>query len=153
MFFVQKRRLSIFSRCHKMERSQKWPDFKSTISKFRDIHFIDTATDINHWKLQEDRSVGQLWRAYKLAEVRPLDVTWWPDLGPAFSHVQRKRYTKALFAVCAKNLRGCLNIPHPAGRGLNHGGDKFIKHDIQAKATWTLFTGIVIKHIQTAWLC
>ena len=30
-----------------MERSQNWPDLGSPISKFRDIHFIDTGTDIN----------------------------------------------------------------------------------------------------------
>ena len=38
MVFVQKRRLSFFSRWLIMERSQNWPDLRSPISKFRDIY-------------------------------------------------------------------------------------------------------------------
>ena len=30
-----------------MERLLNWPDLRSPISKLRDIHFIDTVTDIN----------------------------------------------------------------------------------------------------------
>ena len=51
MVFVQKRRPSFFSHWLKMERSPNWHDLRSTISKFRDKHFIDTVTDINRWKL------------------------------------------------------------------------------------------------------
>ena len=40
MIFVQKRRLSIFSRWLIMERSKNWPCLRSPISKLRDNHFI-----------------------------------------------------------------------------------------------------------------
>ena len=50
MVFFQKRRLSFFPHWLIMERSQNWPDLWSSISKFWDIHFIDTVTAINHWK-------------------------------------------------------------------------------------------------------
>ena len=47
MVFVQKRRLSFFSHWLIMERSQNWPDIRSPISIFLDIHFIDTLACSN----------------------------------------------------------------------------------------------------------
>ena len=58
MVFVQKRLLSFVSHWLLMERSQSWPDLWSLISKFRDICFIGTVTDINRCKCQGDRSFG-----------------------------------------------------------------------------------------------
>ena len=75
MVFVQKRRLSIFSRLI-MARSQKWSDLRSPISKFRDACFIYTVTYINRWSVQGDQSFGVAMTSIQtFSEVRSLDVT------------------------------------------------------------------------------
>ena len=64
-----------------LTRSQNWPDFRSPISKFWDIHIIDTVVCSNRWRFQGNRSVGvALTNIQTFYEVRSLDVTWWPDL-------------------------------------------------------------------------
>ena len=47
----------IFSHLLLMERSRNLPDLSSPLSTFRD-KILDTITDINRLKLQDDRSVG-----------------------------------------------------------------------------------------------
>ena len=37
---------------------ENWPDPRSQISKFWDIHFIETVTCINRWQFQGNDSVG-----------------------------------------------------------------------------------------------
>ena len=118
MVFVQKRRLSFFSHWLIMERSQNWHDLRSPISKFRDIRFIDTGTDINRWKFQGDRSFGvAMTNIQSFSEVRSLDVTWWPDLewpgSEIFTKCAEKMYEQvyqkrsaAVFWIFAKKLRG-----------------------------------------------
>ena len=99
-------------------RSQNWPDLGSRISKFRDIHFIDTGTYINRWKCRGDRSFGiAMTNIQTFSEVNLLDVTWWPDLEwpGSFSHVQKRcmnRHTKkrrrgpAPFFRCSRKTWG-----------------------------------------------
>ena len=64
-----------------MGGSQKWPDLRSPISKFRDIHFVGTDTLTNFDKFQTCRikTVGAV-RSQSFFEVRSLNVTSWPDL-------------------------------------------------------------------------
>ena len=51
------------------------------VTKFRDIHFIDTGTDINCWMFQGDWAFGVAMMSIQtVSEVRSLDVTCWPDL-------------------------------------------------------------------------
>ena len=79
--FLPKRRLSFFSDWLIMERSQNWPDLRPWISTFRDIHFIDTGTDINCSKFQGDWACGAAMTSIQtFYEVTLFDVTWWPDL-------------------------------------------------------------------------
>ena len=135
MIFVQKRRLSFFSHwlILIMERSQIWPDLRSLISKFWDIHFIDTVTCSNRWKFQGNRSVGVAWTNIQtFYEVRSLDVTWWPDLAWPGSEIfttcaeqmydkvcqKRRRCAQPFFLTIWKKRRGVLNNS-PAGRRLN----------------------------------
>ena len=115
-----------------MERLQNWPDLRSRISKFWDIRFIDTGTDINRWKFQGDRSFGvAMTNIQSFSEVRSLDVTWWPDLEWPGSEIftkcaekmyeqlcqKRRRSTPPFSSYLRKTWRGCSNTP-PARRGL-----------------------------------
>ena len=89
-----------------MERSQNWPDLGSRISKFRDIHLIDTGTGVNRWKFQGYRSFGVAVTNIQ-SFSRWSHLTWpagltFSELGLKFSQHLRKRGTKR----CAKNLRG-----------------------------------------------
>ena len=110
----------------KMERSQTWPDLGSPISKFRDKHFMDTVTDINHWKFQGDRSFGLAMANIQFfSEVRSLDVTWWPDLESPGSEILQhvwKRMNRCAkmgappFFRYLRKTRGVLNTgPPPPG--------------------------------------
>ena len=116
-----------------MERSQNWPDLRSPISKFWDIHFINTLACSNHWKFQGNRYVSVALRNIQtFYEVRALDVTWWPDLAWPGSEVFTTCAEKMYDKVCQKRRRvatpflsysqkpswGVFNPP-PAGRGLN----------------------------------
>ena len=67
---------------YQMKRSQNWPDLRSPIWKFWDIHLIDIVMDINRWKLQGDQSFGAAVASIQFffSEVKSLGVTWWPDL-------------------------------------------------------------------------
>ena len=86
MSFVQNRRISIFSHWLIMVRSQNWPDLRSSISKFWDIHFVHANALSNRWKFQSDRSLGVAMADIEtFYEVRSLQVTWWPDLFYKFS--------------------------------------------------------------------
>ena len=81
MVFVQNRRLSFLSHCLVIKRSQNWPDLSSPISKFWDIHLIDTVTLINRWKFQGNHSVGEAWQLFKhffWGEVIWHDPVTWP---------------------------------------------------------------------------
>ena len=106
MVFVQNRRLSFFSHWLIMERSQNWPDLRSPISKFRDIYFIDTGTDINCWKFQGDLSFGvAMTNIQSFSEVRSLDVTWWPDFEWPGFEVFKKCAEKMYEQLCQKRVR------------------------------------------------
>ena len=60
-----------------MERLQNWLDLGSPIAKYRDIHFIDTVTEINRGKVQGDQSFGVAMTSIQtFSELRSLDVTW-----------------------------------------------------------------------------
>ena len=137
MVFFQKRRLSFFSHWLIMERSQNWPDLGSPISKFWDIHFIDTLACSNRWKFQGNRSVGVALRNIQtFYEVRSLDVTWWPDLAWPGSEIFTTCAEKMYDKVCQKRRRaappflsysqktswGGVQTPPPAGRGLIYFG-------------------------------
>ena len=79
-----------------MERSQNWSGLGSPISKFQDIYFIDTGTDINRWTFQGDWAFGVAIKSIQtLSEVRSLDVTWWPDLEWPGSEI---------FTICAERM-------------------------------------------------
>ena len=106
MAFVQKRRLSIFSNWLVMVRSQNRPDFRSQISKFRNIHFIHTIALSNLWKFQSDRSLGVAMADIEtFYEVRSLEVTWWPDLEWPWSEIITT-YVKLMYdKVCQKRWR------------------------------------------------
>ena len=106
--FRAKRRISFFSHCLRMERSQNWPDLRSPISKFRDMRFIDTGTDINRWKFQGDRSFSVAMTNIKKSEVRSLDVTWWPDLEWAGSKIFTKCAETMYEQLCQKLRRSTL---------------------------------------------
>ena len=116
-----------------MERSQNWPDLRSSISKFRDIRFIDTGTDINRWKFQGDRSFGvAMTNIQSFSEERSLDVTWWPDLEWPGSEIFTKFAEKMHKQLCQKRRRsappfssyrwktwkGVFKHPPPARRGI-----------------------------------
>ena len=106
MVFVQKRRLSFFSHWLIMERSQNWPDLRPPISKFWDIHFIDTLACSNRCKIQGNRSVGVALRNIQtFYEVRSLDVTWWPDLAWPGSEIFTTCAEKMYDKVCQKRRR------------------------------------------------
>ena len=113
MVFVPKRRISILFHWLIMERSQNWPDLESPISKFRDMHFMDTVTYINRWKFQGDRPVGVMVAMTSIqtfSELRSLDVTWWPDLewsGCEICTCADKMYEQVCQKTAArKTLRG-----------------------------------------------
>ena len=102
--FVQNSRFSIFSHWLIMERPQSWPDLRSPISKFWDIHSINTVSYSNRWKFQGNRSVGvaltniqTLWGEVTWLD-RPGDLTF-RDLGLKFSQHVRTR----CMIRCAKN--------------------------------------------------
>ena len=82
MVFFQKRHLSFFSHWLIMERSLNWPNIGTRISKFQDIHFIDTGTDINHpLKVSTCSGIRCSYDEHQtFSEAMTLDVTWWPDL-------------------------------------------------------------------------
>ena len=116
-----------------MERSQNWPDLRSPISKFWDIHFIDSLACSNRWKFQGNRSIGVALRKIQTVyEVRSLDVTWWPDLAWPGSEICTTCAEKMYDKVCQKRRRcappflsysrktswGGVQTPPPAGRGL-----------------------------------
>ena len=92
-----------FSPIDLMGRSQNWPDLRSPISKFFDIHFIDTVACSNRWGFQGNRSVG-----VALTNIQTFFMRWghltWPgdltlrDLCLKFSHVR-----KIYMIRCAKN--------------------------------------------------
>ena len=124
MVLFQKRRLSFFSYWLIMERSQKWPDLWSRISKIRDIHFIDTGTCM-YQMLKVSRWLS-IWCRYDehsnffWGEVTWRDLTL-SDLGLKFSQHMRKRcinrYTKnggsapPFLRYLRKTWRGCSNTP------------------------------------------
>ena len=106
MLMDSKRRLSFFSHWLIMERSQNWPNLRSPISKFWDIHFIDTLACSNRWKFKDYRLIGVALRNIQTYyEVRSLDVTWWPDLAwPGFE----------IFTTCAEKMYNKFNPPSGA---------------------------------------
>ena len=126
MVFVQTRSLSFFSHWLIMERSQNWPDLRSPISKFRDIRFIDTGTDINRWKFQSvtwcsyDENSKFFW-----GEVTWSDLVTWPWVtwvrnfhkvcgkGVWTAVPKTAALRAAVFQLSSKNLRGggCSNTP------------------------------------------
>ena len=136
MSFVQKRRISIFSHWLIMGRSQNWPDLRSSISKFWDIHFVHAIALSNRWKFQSDRSLGVAMTDIEtFYEVRSLQVTWWPDLEWPWSEIfttcvelmydkvyQKRRRSAPPFLRYSRKTTGgggCSNTPRPpAGRGL-----------------------------------
>ena len=73
-----------------------WP-CRSRISKFRDIYFIDTGTDINRWKFPGDRcSYDEHWNLFWGHLTWPGDLTL-SDLGLKCLHVRKRcinSYTK-----------------------------------------------------------
>ena len=109
--FVQKRRLSFFSHSLIWDRSQNWPDLRSPISKFPDICFIDTVTDINRWKFQGNRSVGvaltsiQLFYEVKQASIQLFDesnaICHLTSLTESLTHAWHHRTKSSPSAVCA----------------------------------------------------
>ena len=115
-----------------MERSQNWPDLRSPILNFQDIHFIATVTDINRCNFQWDQffGVAVTW-IQAFSELRSLVVTWWPDLewpwvwnfhkmcGKNYEQVCKKWRCSAppLLAYLRKTWGGSSNTP-PARRGL-----------------------------------
>ena len=137
--FLPKEATFIFSHRLIMENSQNWPSLGSLVSKFRDIHFIDTVTDISRWKVQGDRSFGVMTsikvqgdRSFGVmtsiqtfSEVRSFDVTWWPDLEWPGSEIFTTRaknmyeqvHQKRRREISAKNLRGCSNTTPRPGAG------------------------------------
>ena len=120
MGFVQNRRFSIVSHWLTMEMSQNWPDLRSPISIFWDIHFIGTVTYINRWKFQGNRSVGVVLMIIQtFYDLRSLDVTWWPDLAwpgsEIFTTFAKKMYDKlcrkrtVFWGGYLEKTEGCLN--------------------------------------------
>ena len=108
------------------ERSQNSPDHGSPISKFRDIHFVDTITDINRWKISiADRSFG-----VALTSIQTFwgEVTWratWPWVTRVWNvHMCGKDVST--LNRCAKNLRGVFKHPL-ARRGLISKGEMKVK--------------------------
>ena len=104
-----------------MKRSQNWPDLGSWISTFRDIHFIDTGTDINCSMFEGDGVFGVAMTSIQtFSEVSSLDVTWWPDLErprseifttyaeKMYQRLYQKRWCSAplLFRYLRKTWRG-----------------------------------------------
>ena len=108
-----------------MERSQKWPDLRSPISKFWDIHFIDTVACSNRWKFQGNRSVGvALTKIQTFYEMTSLDVTWWPNLAWPGSEIFTICVEMMYDKVCQKRWR-CAppfldNMEKTGGGGLNN---------------------------------
>ena len=96
LMFFPKKHLSFFSHWLIMERSQNWPDLESRISKFWDIHFIDTGTDINCWKFQGDQAFSVAMRSIQTffwGEVSWHDLVTWPwVLGLKFYNMCGKDY-------------------------------------------------------------
>ena len=129
MSFVQKRRISIFSHWLIMGRSQNWPDLRSSISKFWDIHFVHAIALSNRWKFQSDRSLGVAMTDIEtFYEVRSLQVTWWPDLEWPWSEIfttcvelmydkvyqKRRRSAPPFLRYSRKTTRGVFK--HPPSR-------------------------------------
>ena len=103
MAFIQNKRFSISSHWLIMKRSQNWPDLTSPISKFGDIHFIDTITSINRWKYQGNRLVGvALTSIQTFYEVRSLDVACWHNLAWPGSETFTTYVEKMHDKVCQK---------------------------------------------------
>ena len=127
MVFVQKRRLSIFSYLLVLERSQYWPNLRSPISKFWDIHYLATVTRINYWKFQGNRLVGvamtSILTFYKVRSLAtwPDDLTL-SDLGLIFFTTYAEKMHKL---VCQKyvGLRVVrARVPVRKVRGSRHDG-------------------------------
>ena len=141
MGFVQNRRFSIFSHWH-MERSQNWPDLRSLISTFWDMHFIDTVTCVNRWKFQDNRSVS-----VALTSIQTFFMRWdhltWPgdltlrDLSLKFAQHMRKRCTIGLpkRRRCAPPSSGNLE---KTGGGLSRAPTPIRARIILALGFWAL---------------
>ena len=116
-----------------MGRSQKWPDLRSPISKIQDIRFVGTDDLIIFRKFHNFAwNIVAVARLESYFVVGSLDLTWWPDLtwhwAEIFTKVAEKMGDKvgenpaalrtAVFLLSSKNLRGGVQTPPPAGRGL-----------------------------------
>ena len=116
-----------------MGRSQKWPDLRSPISKIQDIRFVGTDDLIIFRKFHNfPWNIVAVARLESYFVVVSLDLTWWPDLTwhwvEIFTKVAEKMGGKvgenpaarsaAGFSLSSKNLRGGVQTPPPAGRGL-----------------------------------
>ena len=106
-----------------MERSQNWPDLRSPISKFRYICFIDTGTNINHWKFQGNRSVSVALtsvQTFLWGEVTWRDLVTWPWVTWVWNfHKVCGKDVWTAVPKTAKNLKGggCSNTPPRPGAG------------------------------------
>ena len=116
-----------------MGRSQKWPDLRSPISKIKDIRFVGTDDLIIFQKFHNftwNIVAVARWESYFV--VGSLDLTWWPDLTWPWDEIftkvaekmgvrwvkTRRRCAPPFFLLSSKNLRGGVQTPPPAGRGL-----------------------------------
>ena len=103
-----------------MERSQNLPGLGSPISQFRDIHFIDTCTDINRWTCQGERAFGVAMtsiQTFFLGEVTWRDLMTWPWVTWVwnFQNMCGKDVWTSIRKT-AKNLRGRKNVPPSTAR-------------------------------------
>ena len=99
-------RFWIFSHWLIMGRSRKWPDPRSSISKFRDIRFVGTGALRQSWKFHTDHSITvAVGESQTFLEVGLLDLTWWPDLIWPEAEIFRKCAERMSDKVCQKRRR------------------------------------------------
>ena len=146
MAFFQKRHLSFSSIDSNGEVTKlTWPWVTDPwVTQFREIHFMDTGTDINRWKFQGDRAFGVAMTSIHLrfgsGEVTWRDLVAWPWVTWVWKFsqdVQKRcmnRYTKNVGAsapvfwdICEKKPEGGggrKNAPLPSAARFN-GKEKF----------------------------
>ena len=128
-----------------MERSQSWPDLGSPTLKFRDMHFIDTVTDLNRRKFQDDRSFDVAMTCIQTFLM--WDHLTWPgdltlsDLGLKFSRCVRKRCLNRLFLRFLRQSWGCPITP-PARRGLSSYSEGQV--NVRSKSQISKFINVIL---------
>ena len=99
----------IMERSHTWPEGQVtwWPDLGSPISKFQDIHFVDTVVNWIGMGCQlsyVSRCSVAMTSIQTFSEVRSHVMTWWPDLEwPDLGLKVSQHVRKKIMNRCAKN--------------------------------------------------